>query len=266
MTVQTLTEDLGRFNWRVVVTGVAAGLVASFVAAHTLFAAPLGFAAPSSTDLMATAPSDTQATQADAAATTTTTRVQSGTRVRVVAATPEVTSAPAPTGTLIPAGTTFDVKIVTHVSSRDAKVGDAVTATTLENISSADGRILFPAGTTVTGRVVEVKPAVETRTAAVLRVAFHRIGGYATNLVMVTPDLAARARTANTAVDVGLVAGGAVAGAVIGHQIDHRRGSEIGAVVGGVTGAVAATNIGANVQLKSGETAQLRFAQNLSVN
>lgn len=163
---------------------------------------------------------------------------------------------------MIPVGTTVDVKIQTHISSRDAKVGDQVTATTIEDVV-VNGKTIVPAGSTVIGEVTEVKPAAETKSAAVLKIAFTRIGEYSAHMAMVLPDLDARARSANRAADAALVLGGAGAGAVIGHQVSGRRGTLPGAVIGGAAGAIAAANLGANVQLKSGETATLRFTENV---
>lgn len=267
MMSSTMTANFVRYNWRSVATGVAAGIAASFVAVAAISAVPLSFTTSTAWGVTDTAGMLRHAETMAATAAMEAPRTVTQTQVRIVSSAPGGSSTPevASTTYTIPEGTTVDVKIGTQVSSRDAQVGDAVTATTLEPITSADGRILFPTGTLVTGRVVEVKPAVETRSAAILRVAFHRIGGHDARIQLVTPDLAARARTANTAVDIGLVAGGAAAGAVIGHQVNHRRGSEIGAVVGGVAGAVTAANIGANVQLKLGETARLRFTHSVAV-
>lgn len=162
----------------------------------------------------------------------------------------------------IPAGTTVEAKVATHINSRDAAVGDRVTAVTTENIV-VNGRVVVPAGTTIFGRVAEVKPASETRSAAVLRIEFNAIGENHAHLAMISPDLTARARAANRAVDAGWVIGGAATGAVIGNQTEAEHGTEIGAVVGGALGGVAATNIGANVQLVAGEIITIRFTEGL---
>lgn len=165
---------------------------------------------------------------------------------------------------IIPSGTTVKAKVQTAISSRNAKVGDQVTAITTEDVV-VNGKILIPSGSTVLGQVTEVKPAAETRSAAVLKVAFSRIGVSSTSLAMTSPDLAERAKNANRAVDAGIVVGSAAGGAVIGNQTDHKYGSEIGAVVGGIVGGAVATNIGANVQLKAGEIATLRFTQDVRI-
>lgn len=162
----------------------------------------------------------------------------------------------------IPAGTTVSARITSHVSSRDALRGDPVTAVTTEDLF-ADGALIFPSGTPVRGTVTEVAPASQTRSAAVLRVSFHRIGDRSADLSLSSPDLEARARNANRAADAALVVGGVVAGAVIGNQTNARRGKELGAVIGGASGAVAAANFGANVQLLRNEPAVLRFSRDL---
>lgn len=178
---------------------------------------------------------------------------------------PIASTAPVPvanSSTMIAAGTTVKAKIETPISSRNAKVGDRVTATTTEAVI-VNGTVVIPAGSTVVGSVTEVKSAAQTKAAAVLKVSFSRIGAASTTLALVSPDLAARARAANHTVDGGLVVAGAGAGAVIGNQTDNKHGTEIGAVVGGVIGGVAAANIGANVQLKAGETATIKFTQDV---
>lgn len=178
---------------------------------------------------------------------------------------PIASTAPVPvmnSSAMIAAGTTVKAKIETPISSRNAKVGDRVTATTTEAVI-VNGTVVIPAGSTVVGSVTEVKSAAQTKAAAVLKVSFSRIGTASTTLALVSPDLAARARAANHTVDGGLVVAGAGAGAVIGNQTDNKHGTEIGAVVGGVIGGVAAANIGANVQLKAGETATIKFTQDV---
>jgi len=161
---------------------------------------------------------------------------------------------------IIPSGTTVKAKIQTVISSRNAKVGDQVTAVTTEDVV-VNGKVLIPAGSSVLGQVTEVKPAAETRSDAVLKIAFSKIGLYSTGLAMTSPDLAARAKNASRAVDAGIVVGTTATGAVIGNQTDHKYGTEIGAVVGGIVGGAVATNVGANVQLKAGEIATIRFTQ-----
>ncbi|MEK8022984.1 MAG: glycine zipper 2TM domain-containing protein [Candidatus Hydrogenedentota bacterium] len=211
-----------------------------------------------SADLLFATETDTAAVQ-DTSALSASSTASRATRARAL------TSSSISTGTqnVIPAGSTVKVKIVTHISSRNAKAGDRVEAVTTEAIQVGDR--VIPAGSSVTGYVSKVRPAAETRSAAELEVVFTRFAGYPVRLALISPDLDARAAAANRAVDVALVAGGALTGGVIGHQVDHKKGSTIGALGGALAGAAAAANIGANVQLKAGETATLRFEQSLAL-
>lgn len=240
-----------------IITVIVVALVAAIIAVVLDHAAGKLFAVEN-TDTSALAAIDTSASRAG-----THPSYAYSTRRPMLALATDV--APASTARFtIPSGTTFSAKILTHISSRDAKVGDRVEAVTTEPIRTAD-QVIIPEGTLVTGYVSAVRPAAETRSAADLDVVFTNIGGHPTRIALVSPDLAARAAAANRAVDVALVAGGALAGGVIGHQIDHKRGSTVGAISGALVGAAAAANIGANVQLKAGEPATLRFEQSLAI-
>ncbi len=257
-----------------IATAVVVGIVVVLTGAYALIAMERSngsLESESATDTQAVTPSETiasamplhiEATSPDM--TTVTPRSSSARRASVTTTSNAnvKTDAVMKAAPMIAAGTTVDVKIQTHVSSRNAKVGDRVEAVTINNVMMND-RIVIPAGTAVVGEVTEVRPAAETKSAAVLKIAFFKIGDHSTRLAVVTPDLAARARTANRAVDAGLVIGGAATGAVIGNQTDAKHGTEIGAVVGGVAGGIAAANIGANVQLKLGETATLKFTNDV---
>lgn len=206
-------------------------------------------------------PSALQATMQDTAALTARDQTASAPS-RTASA--RVATAPVVSTTVVKAGQVVAVKIVTHVSSRDAKVGDPVEAVTTEDII-VNEKVVIASGTRVTGRVTEVRPARETRSAAVLRVRFSRIGSYQTRLALASPNLANRARRANQAADAALVVGGAVGGGIIGNQVTHDRGTEVGAVAGAVIGGLAAANLGANVQLKAGEAGRLRFERDLVI-
>jgi len=88
---------------------------------------------------------------------------------------------PPATYEMIPAGTMVNAKLATHVSSRDANVGDRVVAVTIKDVA-VHGRVVIPVGTTVTGQVIEAGPAF-------LRISFSQIGSYRAGLGLVSPDL-----------------------------------------------------------------------------
>ncbi|HXV89884.1 MAG TPA: hypothetical protein VD707_00860, partial [Gemmatimonadales bacterium] len=78
-------------------------------------------------------------------------------------ATPAPRPAPArpaaPTSYTLAAGTRLHLGVADTITSRSAKVGDVFTATVVEDMTDASGRVTVPAGSTVQGTIVEVKPA-----------------------------------------------------------------------------------------------------------
>ncbi len=241
-----------------VATGVVVGILALVTGTYALYAgdrAPVEIASAGYVE-----PGSSSAQPGTSAAS----RAGGASPAAEIASTSPATATAILSGVTIPSGTTVDVKIHSQVSSRDAKVGDRVTGATLADLV-INGATVIPAGSTVAGEVTAVKPASETRAAAVLKFTFTSIANRPAHLAMILPDLEARARAANHAVDAAIVVGGAAAGAVIGNQTGNQHGTEIGGVVGAVGGGVAAANIGANVQLKAGETAKLKFTQALSL-
>lgn len=237
------------------IIAASVGAVTALAVAYTMNSAAFGYPSP-------------REVAAENAARTSVTGTSSPVRVAAVpaGATPpqavNSTSVAAASSNMIRAGQVVSVKIGTHVSSRNAKVGDPVEAVTTEDLS-ANGKVVIASGSRVKGTVAEVQSAKQTKSAAVLRILFSRIGAYPARLALASPDLVDRARRANQAVDAGLVTGGAVAGGVIGNQVTHKKGTEVGAVAGAVVGAVAAANVGANVQLKLGEAGTVRFENDL---
>ena len=167
-------------------------------------------------------------------------------------ATPSHTpSKPRATGPHLPAGTALVVKLGSVVSSKTAQVGDTWSGTISEPVS-VDGKVVIPAGTTVTGTVTGAKPA-KKGDRAMLELAVKSVGGgaHSTSLTATTePVIAGSTRARN----LGAIAGGAAAGALIGKAVGgDGKDAAIGAVIGGAaaTGAVAASQ-GYQVELKEG--------------
>ena len=129
-------------------------------------------------------------------------------------------------------GTTIEAAAGTSITSRTNKPGETFTATIGEAIKSADGRVVIPAGASVTLSIVALKPApdksakdgtIELKAVSVV------INGESrpidADVTYVQHTLKARGVTGKEAVKVGV---GAAAGAIIGK------------VVGGGTGAAHA--------------------------
>lgn len=146
----------------------------------------------------------------------------------------------------VPSGTSIDVTLATALSSETASPGSAWSGTVV------NGREGIPAGSSVSGTVVAVKPAVKGDRAMLdlgmtsITVAGHRYAVHGSTEAIIAGSTRAR--------NLGAIAGSAAAGALIGQAVSgSTKGTVIGAVVGGgaATGVVAASD-GYQVVLKSG--------------
>lgn len=179
---------------------------------------------------------DTAAAPAPAAATPTAT---------TPAATPKpkpATPKPAPKPVAPPslaAGATFSATVQDTVSSRTTKSGAMMQAKVGTDVTSADGRLVIPAGSTVNIRLDQFKSSPtkggkETFSATLVSVIIdgtsYPISGKVDHLDY---TLKGRGITGGTAAKVGA---GTAAGALLGKAIG---GNSTGAIVGGVAGAAA---------------------------
>jgi hypothetical protein len=134
------------------------------------------------------------------------------------------------------------------ITSRSAKAGDAFTATVVEDLTDASGRVTVPAGSTVQGTIVEVKPAPDPYTPGTLRLALNTltVRGQAYPLDARIDSLeTVRQGRGVTAGDAGKVAAGAAAGAILGRIVG---GNSTGTIVGGVVGAAAGAGVAHNTK------------------
>jgi len=172
------------------------------------------------------------------------------------ASTPPAAPAPAPapappaappaavTSTLA-AGTRLEVKSDKAITSRTNKAGESFTATVAEAVSDPSGRVVIPAGATVTFLIEALAPAANRGdTTGTLRLRATTVAfdgnSYPMNggTTTVAYTLKGRGITTGTAAKVGIgAAAGAVAGRVLG---GGSRGSVVGGVVGAATGAAVA--------------------------
>ncbi len=145
-------------------------------------------------------------------------------------------AAPKPAPSLA-AGTNFSAAAKDSVSSRTTKAGATMVATVGEAVTAADGRVVIPAGSTVTIRLDQFKSAgskggKETFAASLVSVDVNGVTYPITGTVdHMTYTLKGRGITTGTAAKVGA---GAAAGALLGKAIG---GNATGAIVGGVAGA-----------------------------
>jgi hypothetical protein len=151
----------------------------------------------------------------------------------------------------IPAGTSFDVRLTTRLSSETANVGDAWTGV-VANPVSIGPRQAVAAGTTVHG-VVTAAQGARRGSRAMLELAVQEVavGGRNRRVDATTEAVIAGSPRAR---NLGAIAGGAAAGALIGKAIG---GDGKDAAVGGLIGGAAATGLvaaskGYQVVLKPG--------------
>jgi Glycine zipper 2TM domain len=159
---------------------------------------------------------------------------------------------PAPKVITIPAGTALNLTLSSDLTTKTAKVGDAVQAQISSDVM-VDGRLAVSSGTAVTGKVTNVVSGS------------NKIGGVPTlgiqidylemanaQRVPVSGEIEQKGKS-NTGRDTAKIAGGAVVGAVAGHQVnDKKSGTLIGGLVGGAIGAIAAQKTGTEVKLPAG--------------
>ena len=151
----------------------------------------------------------------------------------------------------VPAGTQLSVSLASDVTTKTAKVGDAVHARLAADVI-VDGRTAVAAGTAVHGTVTQVVSGS------------HKIGGVPTlgmafdsvelgngKTVPITGRIVQQGKN-ETAKDTGKILGGAALGAIIGHKLNDDKGKVIGGVLGGAAGAAAAQKTGGEVTLTAG--------------
>lgn len=166
----------------------------------------------------------------------------------------------------VPAGTRLQLVLQTPLASDTSRVEQPVSATLAEPVT-LDGTTVFPAGSRVTGRVVDAGRSGKVRGRARLAVRFDGI---------VSPDGGERydietspvARTAASQRDKDAltIVAPAAGGAIVGRIVGGRKGAAIGTAAGGAAGAaVVLSTRGKEVRLATGTPVTVRLAEPLVV-
>lgn len=166
----------------------------------------------------------------------------------------------------IKSGTVFRVRLENDLSSKTARVGDTFRTTTRDPVYSSGGVQLVPAGSTIMGRVVAVKPGSKDGKVGTIDVSFNSIilpnnrkaaiNGTLTSLDTdgTTSDnegIASGKKTSKR--NLKFIGGGAAGGAIIGGIAGGGTGAAIGAGVGAVGGYIAKkVSKGSEAEVKSG--------------
>jgi len=145
-------------------------------------------------------------------------------------------------------GSFLDLSVQDTLSSRTTKVGDTFTASVVEDVKDAQGRVVIPAGSTVHGAVTGVKPAPNPNTPGTLTLALNSVtvngSSYPLEARIDSLETARQGRGVTTG-DAAKVGAGAAAGAILGRIIGK---NTKGAVIGGVVGAVVGTGVAAQTK------------------
>ena len=166
----------------------------------------------------------------------------------------------------VPSGTTMSVELLDSVSSASSSPGDAVEGRVNEDVV-LDGKVIIPAGSTVSGKVTEARGLKAIGGKALLRVEFNSVDLPSGE----TPIRAAfyREGKSETKKDAATIGGAAAGGAILGRIFsrDHEaKGTAVGALVGGAAGtAIAAGTKGEEITLPSGTRLALHLQSPVTV-
>ncbi len=135
----------------------------------------------------------------------------------------------------VDSGTMVGVRIDQSVSTRTANDGDPFSGELYEPLLSANGAVVFPPGTPVSGVVVATKNRGRFKGAGYLALRLQQIG----NQQVRTDDfeISAKGKGKRTA---GFIGGGAGGGALIGALAGGGTGALIGGLIGGGAGTAGA--------------------------
>ncbi|MSR03300.1 MAG: hypothetical protein EXR94_11275 [Gemmatimonadetes bacterium] len=165
---------------------------------------------------------------------------------RPSAASPAKPASTPPPAPVLVAGTNLAMSAAIEFSTKPHKVGQKVAATVSADVTDANGRVVIPAGATVTMTIAElvVSENKDDKGKVVLNATSVSFGGASYDLEGVTTEvehtLKGRGVQAGDAAKVGA---GAAAGAIVGRILG---GKKKGTVVGGVIGAAAGTAVAVN--------------------
>lgn len=137
---------------------------------------------------------------------------------------------------VVPSGTVLTIRTGSALSSGTSQAGQSFLGSLAKPVS-IKGQMVIPAGSAVTGTVVDAKPKGKLKGEAVLNLALNTVTVRGQSYSIQTNVLqnTARGKGKRTAATTG---GGAAGGALIGGIAGGGKGAGIGALVGGAAGFV----------------------------
>jgi type IV secretory pathway VirB10-like protein len=181
---------------------------------------------------------------------------------------PEPALEPERVAVQLPAGTAFDVEVVTGLSSRTSRPGDTFRARLTGDLRDADGLVAAPRGSEVVGEVTEVQATRRVGGRAVLGLRFTDLVLPSGETFPLDASFVQQGRS-ETGRDAATIGGGAAAGAVLGrilNKSDKGKGSILGAILGAAVGtAIASRTPGEEIDIPAGAVVALRLDRDLVV-
>jgi hypothetical protein len=162
------------------------------------------------------------------------------------------------------AGTVVPVTLTEALDSKTAQPNDVFHGTLASDLVSS-GLVVVPRGSTVLGRVVDVKEAAHFKGNALLTIELTQLTARGRKVTLVTDSYSktGAGRGKNTAEKTG---GGAAFGAIVGALAGGGKGAAIGALAGGGAGAgVNAVTRGQQAQIPSETRLEFRLQSPITV-
>jgi hypothetical protein len=177
-------------------------------------------------------------------------------------------SSPTPAATTsytVDAGTEIKVTMDALVSTKDKVAGDTFTGQLAEPVMVGD-HVVFPAGSTVNGHVVEAVRPGKSSGRGKMVLAYDSIVANGKTYAINSTGAAIEGKS-GTKGDVAKIGGGAAAGAIIGGIIGGSGSSAAkGAAVGGAAGTAATLlTRGPDPEVKAGQTVSVSLDQSVTV-
>lgn len=171
---------------------------------------------------------------------------------------------PKPVTVTVPEGTEIAIRLADPLDSEKSQTGDTFRATLAQSVL-VGGKVAFPVGSDVEGRVVEAKNAAHFSGSSSLTLELTRLSVNGETYELRTDQWSKQgaARGKNTATKVGA---GAAIGAIIGGIAGGGKGAAIGAGAGAAAGTgVQAATRGQQVRLATEEMLTFHLENSLTV-
>lgn len=176
----------------------------------------------------------------------------------------EPSTPPEPKTAVVAAGTVLEVRLTRGISSGTNQTGDEFESL-LERDLTIDGTIVIPRGSTVTGRLLDVKGSAKVKGRAEMTLVLTEIAVGEEQYPVQTDPISIQAEGTKGR-DTAVIGGAAGVGALIGGIVGGKKGAAIGAATGGGAGTAGVLMTkGKEVELSPEQQFSFRLQQDLEV-